>query len=139
MDLTEADPFIMDLSGFDLREADLSRPQLPEAAGGSRWAVQFTDTTRRARRHVRVQGADLSGARLDCVLGSRGDFRGAMLVGASLRSADLREANFELADVRGADFSGSNLEHARFYGAVSDESTVWPDGFSVPSAGASGS
>ena len=130
LDLTEADPFIMDLSGFDLRDADLSRAQLSEAAGGSRWAVRLTDTTRRARRHVRVRGADLSGARLDRILGSRGDFRGASLVGASLRSADLREANFELADVRGADFSGSNLEGARFHGVKSDESTVWPDGVS---------
>jgi uncharacterized protein YjbI with pentapeptide repeats len=115
LDLTEADPF-MYLSGLDLRDADLSRPQLPEAAGGREWAVRFTDTTRRAMRHVRVRGADLSGARLDRVLGSRGDFRRALLVGASPRSADLREANFELADARGADFSGSNLEGARFHG-----------------------
>ena len=126
---TEADPFIMDIGGFDLRDADLSRRHVQEAAGGRRWAVQFTDTTRRARRHVRVCGADLSRARLDRILGSRGDFRGAVLVGASLRSADLREANFDLADVRGADFSGANLEGATFYGANWDDSTRWPDGF----------
>lgn len=99
------------------------------ASGGRMWAVGFTDTMRRARRHVRLRVADLCGARLDRILGSQGDFRGAGLVGASLQSADLREANFELADVRGADFSGSNLEGARFYGAKSDESTVWLDGF----------
>ncbi|MDH3249981.1 MAG: pentapeptide repeat-containing protein [Acidimicrobiia bacterium] len=129
LDLTEADPFILDLGGLDLRDADLSRAELPEATGSREWAVRLTDTTRRARRRVRVRGADLRGARLDRILGSRGDFRGAVLVGASLRSADLREANFELADVKGADFSGSNLEDARFHGAQSDESTVWPDGF----------
>lgn len=79
---------------------------------------------------MRVRGADLSGARLDRILGSRGDFRGGLLGGASLRSADLREANFELADLRGSDFSGSNLQGARFHGVKSDESTVWPDGVS---------
>ena len=79
---------------------------------------------------MRVRNADLSGARLDRILGLRGDFRGASLVGASLRSADLREANFELAEVTGADFSGSKLEGARFHGVESDESTVWPDGVS---------
>lgn len=101
LDLTQVDPFIMDLSDLDLRGADLSRAHLRHASGGRMWAVGFTDTTRRARRHVRVRGA----------------------------SADLRDANFELADVRGVDFPGSNLEGARFSGAKSDESTVWPDGF----------
>lgn len=132
LDLSGVDPFIMDLSGLDLRYTDLSRAQLPEAAGGRMWAVGFTDTTRRARRHVRVRGADLTGARLDRILGSRGDFRGTLLVGASLRSADLREANFELADVRGADFSGANLDGARFSGARTDDSTTWPDDFERP-------
>jgi uncharacterized protein YjbI with pentapeptide repeats len=120
----------MDLSGFDLRDAGLSRAQLPEAAGGSRWTVQFTGTTRRARRRVRVRGADLSGARLDRILVHGETSEVLSLVGASLRSADLREADFELADVRGADFSGSNLEGARFHGVKSDESTVWPNGVS---------
>ncbi len=129
LDLTEADPFILDLSGLDRRDADLSGSHLPHDAGGGRWAG-LSDPMRRARRHVRVRNADLSGARLDRILGLRGDFRGALLVGASLRSADLREANFELADVRGADFSGSNLDGARFHRVDSDESTVWPDGVS---------
>ena len=129
LDLTEADPFIMDLGGLDLRGADLSNAHLPEATGGMYWPYGFAEPHRRARRRVRVRGADLSGAKLDRILGKNADCAEARLVGATLISADLREANFELADVRGADFSGANLEGARFHGATLDESTVWPDGF----------
>jgi len=127
LDLTEADPFIMDLSGLDLRDAGLSGAHLPEAAGGR---CSSPTPPRRTRRHVRVRGADLSGARLDRILVHGETSEVLSLVGASLRSADLREADFELADVRGADFSGSNLEGARFHGVKSDESTVWPNGVS---------
>ena len=128
-DLRQADPFTVDLSGFDLRETDVSRTRRPYVTGGPFWPGGFRDPVRKAWRHVRVRGADLSGARLDRILGKDGDFGEAKLVGSSLVEAGLRDADFTMADVRGADFTGSDLAGATFYGATSDETTVWPDGF----------
>ena len=129
MDLREVDPFTMDLGGLDLRNADLSRSRKPYESGGKFWPYGFTDPVRKAWRHVRLRGADLSGARLDRILGADGDFRGANLVGASLVDADLRNADFTMADLSGADLTGANLDHARLLKTVFDDQTRWPEGF----------
>ena len=70
LDLREADPFLLDLSGRDLRNADLSRRRLPYATGGNVWAG-VSDPARKSIRRVRLRGSDLSGARLDRILGAR--------------------------------------------------------------------
>ena len=133
MDLREVDPFTMNLGGLDLHDADLSRSRKPYESGGRFWPFGFTDPVRKAWRHVRLRGADLSGARLDRILGADGDFRGAKLVGASLVDADLRNADFTMADLSGADLTGANLDHARMFNTVLDEATGWPEGFEPPS------
>ena len=131
-DLRDADPFIVDLTVMDLREADLSRVTLPYETGEKRWSSGLTDPVRMARRHVRLRGADLTGARLDRILGGDGDFREARLVRASLVEADLQYADFTLADLTGADFTGADLERARLLATVYDGTTRWPDGFEPP-------
>ncbi|HFK6959826.1 TPA: pentapeptide repeat-containing protein [Listeria monocytogenes] len=72
-----------DLSGADLRRADLSYADL-----------SYAD----------LRGANLSGADL-----SYADLSGADLNGADLNGADLRGANLNYADLNGADLRGANL------------------------------
>lgn len=56
------------------------------------------------------------------------------LVGANLYGANLRGANLCDADLSGADLSGANLSNANLSGAKWDETTVWPAGFTPPTA-----
>ncbi len=128
-DLRRVDPFAMDLGKLDLHDADLSRSERPLETGGEFWPSGFSEPFRKARRHVRVGGSDLSGARLDRILGEGGDFRAAKLAGASLVEADLRNADFTMADLSGADLTGAALDGAKLYAAVFDDATRWPDGF----------
>ena len=132
MDLRDVDPFTMNLGGLDLRNADLSRDQQPYETGGAFWPSGFRDSVRKAWRHVRLRGADLSGARLDRILGEDGDFREAKLIGASLVEADLRNADFTMADLRGADLFGCDLTGARLLKTTWDDDTRWPEGFTPP-------
>jgi uncharacterized protein YjbI with pentapeptide repeats len=135
LDLRDVDPFTMDLGGLDLRDADLSRSRTPLATGGKFWPFGFAEPYRKARRQVRVRGADLTGAKLDRILGANGDFREAELVGASLVDADLSGADFTMADLSGADLTGAALEGARLLKTVHDSDTRWPEGFVPPVLG----
>jgi hypothetical protein len=86
--------------------------------------------------------ADLSYARMAKFGGRDGDFRGAKLVGVDLTSgrlararfagADLTRADLTGADVVGADFTGATLTDATLADLVSDSTTVWPEGFTLP-------
>jgi hypothetical protein len=86
--------------------------------------------------------ADLSSARMAKFGGRDADFRGAKLVGADLTGgrlarakfagADLTRADLTGADVVGADFTGATLEGATLADLVSDSTTVWPEGFTLP-------
>jgi hypothetical protein len=96
-----------DLSGADLREANLSRAYL----GGA------------DLREAILSGADLSGANLSEAILSRADLsgaylNGAILSGANLSGADLREAILSGAYLNGAILSGANLSGADLREAI---------------------
>jgi len=80
-----------DLSGADLREANLSEADLSEA---------------------NLRGTDLCFAHLQAA-----DLRAAGLIGAYLIGADLSRANLNGARIIGADLSGATLRGAYFSGA----------------------
>ena len=85
-----------DLSGADLREADLREANLSGAD----------------LREADLRRADLSGADLRRADLSGADLSGADLSGADLSEADLREANLSGADLREADLSGADLDYS---------------------------
>ncbi len=88
--------------------------------------------------------ADFSGSHMVMTQSSHGEFAYATFAEADLSSADftfadLRNADLSGADLRNADFSGSDLRGAdlrratilgaRFEGAISSGTTLWPDSF----------
>jgi hypothetical protein len=98
-------------------------------------------------RYARLSGANMSGVILQAADLRDADLRGAYLSQAVLNfavldGADLSNANlthsrlvytsFRGADLRGADFRGAtvhDLTRTAFQGAICDESTRFPDGF----------
>ena len=128
LDLTRADPLYADFEGVDLTGADLSRTNLPAGVAGKAWPYGFADAYRAPRWRARFSGAILDRAKLDRIVGRRGDFRGASLREASLVEADLTDADFRGADLRGADLSGARIDHVDLTDAIWDGTTTWPDG-----------
>jgi uncharacterized protein YjbI with pentapeptide repeats len=86
----------VDLTGSDLREANLSHANLS--------AVVLNDT--------RLRDADLSHANL-----TEAQLVGADLRDANLQGADLTDANFQDADLTGADLRDCDLSTANLAGA----------------------
>jgi hypothetical protein len=127
VDLTEADPLYADFTGADLTGADLSRTQVPPAISGKAWPRGFAESYRAPRWRARFRNATLDRAKLDRVVGWKGDFRGAHLCEASLVEADLTDADFTGADLRGADLSRAKIEGADFTDAMWDDTTIWPE------------
>ena len=127
VDLTEADPLYADFESVDLTGADLSRSEVPAGVTGKAWPYGFADSYRAPRWRARFSGATLDRARLDRIVGWKGDFRGARLRDASLVEADLTDADFSRADLRGANLSGARIEGADFTDAVWDDTTTWPE------------
>lgn len=72
--------------------------------------------------------ADLSSADLRLA-----NLENAHLWRVRLRGTNLAQANLRGADLRGADLKETDLEEADFEGAVSDETTWWPAGFTPDS------
>lgn len=62
-------------------------------------------------------GADLTGADMVGINGSKSDFSATQLLNAKVTGADLRGSNFDRASLRNADFSTSNLMQASFMNA----------------------
>jgi uncharacterized protein YjbI with pentapeptide repeats len=127
VDLTEADPLYVDFEGVDLTGADLSRTEVPAGVTGKTWPYGFAESYRAPRWRARFSGATLDRAKLDRIVGWKGDFRDARLCGASLTEADLTDADFRGADLTGADLSGARIKGADFAGATWDETTTWPE------------
>jgi uncharacterized protein YjbI with pentapeptide repeats len=125
--LTEADPLYADFEGVDLTGSDLSRMEIPAGVTGRAWPHGFADTYRAPRWRARFSGATLDRARLDRIVGWKGEFARASLRDTSLVEADLTDADFSGADLRGADLSGANIEGADFANAIWDETTTWPE------------
>ena len=90
-----------DLSGADLRRANLSGADLSDA-----------DLRRANLRRADLSGADLRRANLSGAYLSDADLRRANLSGADLSGADLRRANLSDADLRRANLSGADLRRA---------------------------
>ena len=127
LDLTEADPLYADFEGVDLTGADLSRTEVPAGVTGKAWPSGFADSYRAPRWRARFSDATLDRAKLDRIVGWKGDFRGARLRSASLTEADLTDADFRGADLTGADLSGARIEGADFTDATWDDTTTWPE------------
>ena len=85
-----------DLSGADLRSADLSGANLRSAD------LRSDDLSGANLRSANLRSADLRSANLS----------GADLSGANLRSADLSGANLSGANLRSADLSGADLSYS---------------------------
>jgi uncharacterized protein YjbI with pentapeptide repeats/menaquinone-dependent protoporphyrinogen IX oxidase len=138
-----------DLRETDLTGADLRRANLREASLG--WA----DLERSNASGADLSGANLLGAVLDEADLSRANLSQATLNGARLRGTNLAEADLSRTDLNWADLSGANLQEANLSdaslcwadlreadltganlsGAMYNEQTVWPEGFSPIGAG----
>ena len=96
-DLSSADLSDANLSGADLRGADLSDANL---SGADLSSANLSDAN--------LSGADLSSANL-----SSADLYGANLYGANLRGADLSSADLSSANLRYADLSYADLRSVK--------------------------
>ena len=112
-----------DLRGADLRHADLEGTVLAHAD------LRAADLT-----HADLEGADLREADLRAAVLREGYLKRAYLQHADLRDADLHRADLGGADLTGADLTGADLSGAYLRDAISDESTIWPEGVG-PTAG----
>ena len=110
-DLSRISFFEADLSGADLTDAklpslDLRSSQLTGAC------LRRADLTRANLCEMALAGVDLSGADL-----SRANLRRADLRGANLAGAVLSDTDFDWADLAGADLSGTRLKGAENVGS----------------------
>lgn len=112
-----------DLRGADLRHADLEGTVLAHAD------LRGADLT-----HADLEGADLREADLRGAVLREAYLKRAYLQHADLRDADLHRADLGGADLTGADLTGADLSGAYLRDAISDESTIWPEGVG-PTAG----
>jgi hypothetical protein len=122
-DAVQAALWPLDLSGVDLRGADLAAPPMMDPTGlAVKGPVRGSNL-----RHAFLAGSSLAGARLD----------GADLTRADLRDTDLRGASLADAHLEGAVLAGARLEGALLIYAhldpgapdavlSHDAKTVWP-------------
>ena len=128
IDLVGANLYGANLRGADLSGANLYGANLRGAdlSGANLYGANLYGAN--------LYGAYLSGANLSGANLYGANLRGAGLSGANLYGANLRGANLCDADLSGADLSGANLSNANLSGAKWDETTVWPAGFTPPTA-----
>jgi hypothetical protein len=90
-------------------------------------------------RGIDARQVDFFGARLvdvgmrDAHL-SGAIFKEAVLIECFFEGADLSGADLREADLRGSNFRRTNLQEAKLEGAIYDETTMFPDGFSPEKA-----
>ena len=111
-DLREANLIRANLYGANLREADLSKADL-RGANLREADLSEADLYGANLREADLSGADLYGANLREADLSEADLREANLYGAKLREADLSEANLYGAKLREADLSEADLYGAK--------------------------
>ena len=121
--LSRADLSDQDLSGYDLRNADLSFSlvantdfQRADLRGA---AFQFAKADGAEFTRAQLQQAHFFGTQLRLVEFPHADLRGALFRGTDLqnvnfRNADLRDSTFIDASLDDADLSGARLEGSRF-------------------------
>ncbi|MEQ8719202.1 MAG: pentapeptide repeat-containing protein [Acidimicrobiales bacterium] len=130
LDLSGRDLRRADLSEFDFVCADLRRARLSgrRLVGRDLTGALMTgaDLDRAILIDAQLAGADLSWASL-----RRADLSGADLDGASLVETDLKGADLSGADLRGA----RNLASAVLRGAHASRTTLWPSNFEPILAG----
>ncbi|MEG4035261.1 pentapeptide repeat-containing protein [Microcoleus sp. S36b_A4] len=107
-----------DLSGVDLRDADLSRANLSGAdltyADLSGANLTHADLSRADLSGANLIFAKLSGANLSGVNLGRAKLSGADLSRADLRGAKLRDADLRRANLRATDLRGTKLKGAKW-------------------------
>lgn len=113
-----------DLRGADLRHADLEGIVLAHA-----------DLRGADLAHADLEGADLTDADLRGTTLRECYLKGAFLQRADLRDTDLHRADLGGADLTGVDLSGADLTGAYLRDITTDESTIWPDDGTDPTAG----
>ncbi|GEM_PF-6967689 len=106
----------VNFDGADLRRAKLVDMDLRSKSFRGANA-EFADLT-----EADLRGSDLRGANL----------RGAYLTGAMLQGADLRDAVLRDAWLLATHLEDTQLADADVTGAVYDQATVWPAGYSPP-------
>jgi hypothetical protein len=113
-----ADGDASELEEVDLRGADLDGLHIP----------------RLCLARSNLDDASLVGAKLGDATLAGATLRRADLTGADLRAANLTGADLDGAVLRGADLSHAQVVDARLTGAIADQATKWPIGFSPPHA-----
>ncbi len=115
-----------------------------EAVDGEELLLARVDLRRGYLRRANLEHANLRNASLRGVQGrnvrlrsavlKQADLTKAFLQGADLQGADLQRADLTGANLSGADLRGAALDGAVLRGIVTDESTMWPEGFMPPGA-----
>jgi hypothetical protein len=134
LDLTATRLVFVDLGGADLQGvhlylSNLQRARLKGAKlqGAKLWVADLQEAV---LTEANLQGTDLYCANL----------QNAFLLRANLQGAFFREAKLQGAFLLGADLQGANLLEVeglttdQVAGAIWDETTQWPEGFSPPAA-----
>lgn len=115
------DDWVADLSGADLRDAELTGVNLNNAVMNS------TNFIRARLNRAKLSNSHLAGANLSSAQLIAADLRQSVLENASLTGADLGEAKLDRANLQGArlgqvkavggEFSFTNLSESNLYGA----------------------
>jgi uncharacterized protein YjbI with pentapeptide repeats len=130
-DLSETDFSRGSLAGSKLNGANLSTSSF-YAANLNQADLRLGYLDGASLLFCKCQGASFVHASLKKALLTRADFTGAFFGSTDLSGADIRGTNFTKA------FWGSPEQPLRLTGAIYDDSTIWPDGFSADIARALG-
>lgn len=88
-----------------------------------------------------LMNASFTGAQMNCVrlldvVAAYADFSGADLSMANLKNADVGGSSFANSNLRGVNFDVKRLDGTIFFGAIYNDQTIWPKGFSPQRVGA---